>query len=119
MSPMECNDSVLLHDDQQAELQTVLSSAMFARAPRLARLLEYLCRHYLSGQTEPIKEFKIATDVLGRDADFDQTRDAIVRVEIHRLRKRLREYYESEGAEHALEIQIGVGQYSPIFVPRS
>ena len=36
-------------------------------------------------------------EALGRPADFDQKRDSIVRVEAHRLRKRLREYYEADG----------------------
>ena len=56
-------------------------------------------------------------EALGRPADFDQKRDSIVRVEAHRLRKRLREYYEADGADHAIRIDIPPGQYAPRFLP--
>jgi len=42
--------------------------------------------------------------------------NSIVRVEAHRLRKRLREYYASEGANHSVWIHIPCGQYAPQFV---
>ena len=38
-----------------------------------------------------------------------------MRVEANRLRKRLAEYYAGEGASHALQITIPVGQYVPRF----
>ena len=56
-------------------------------------------------------------DALGRPAQFDQKRDSIVRVEAHRLRKRLREYYEAEGVDHAIRIDMPSGQYAPRFLP--
>ncbi len=37
-------------------------------------------------------------------------------MEAHRLRKRLREYYEAEGADHRVRIDIPPGQYAPHFV---
>jgi hypothetical protein len=41
-----------------------------------------------------------------------------VRVEAHKLRKRLHEYYAAEGADHALRIDIPAGQYVPHFIPQ-
>jgi hypothetical protein len=72
----------------------------------------------LAGQANHIKEYNIAVEALGRPADFDQKRDSIVRVEAHRLRKRLRQYYEADGAGHTLQILIPPGQYVPQFVYR-
>jgi malectin (di-glucose binding ER protein) len=103
---------------QQSALTAVLTSKTFSKNPRLAALLEYLCRRYFLGQAESIKEYSIATDVFGRPADFDQSSDAIVRVEMHRLRKKLKEFYAGEGAEQALEIVIQSGHYLPEFVVR-
>ena len=71
----------------------------------------------MKGAAEQIKEYNIAVEALGRPADFDQKRDSIVRVEAHRLRKRLREYYEADGADHAIRIDIPPGQYAPRFLP--
>src|SRR5213080_4721584 len=102
---------------QRHELDALLASGIFSRAPNLAQLLTYVCAKYFEGSAEQIKEYNIAVDALGRPADFDQKRDSIVRVEAHRLRKRLREYYDAEGAAHALHIDIPPGQYAPRFIP--
>ncbi|MGI8962165.1 MAG: hypothetical protein ACR2IV_20885 [Bryobacteraceae bacterium] len=99
-------------------LAAVLTSKTFSKTPRLTALLDYLCVRYLHGDAESIKEYNIATDVFGRTADFDQGSDAIVRVEMHRLRKKLKEFYAGEGAEQAIEIVIQSGHYLPEFVVR-
>src|SRR5438552_5066843 len=103
---------------ERREVEAVLASGIFHRGPNLAQLLRYVCAKYFEGSAEQIKEYSIAVDALGRPADFDQKRDSIVRVEAHRLRKRLREYYDAEGAGHALRIDIPPGQYAPRFLPR-
>ena len=101
------------------ELQSVLSAGIFDRAPNLALLLTYICEKYFEGETEHIKEYSVAVEALGRPVDFDPKRNSIVRVEAHRLRKRLREYYESEGTSHNVWIDIPSGQYAPQFVRRT
>ena len=103
---------------ERAELQSVLASGILDRAPNLALLLTYICEKYFEGATEQIKEYSVAVEALGRPAEFDQKRNSIVRVEAHRLRKRLREYYQSEGANHDVWIDIPSGQYAPQFVRR-
>lgn len=101
---------------ERLELEATMASGIFHRAPNLALVLKYVCAKYFEGSAEQIKEYNIAVEALGRPADFDQKRDSIVRVEAHRLRKRLREYYEAEGADHALRIDIPPGQYAPRFL---
>jgi hypothetical protein len=103
---------------EKEELRVTLSSGIFAKAPRQAKLLEYICNEYFEGRSEQIKEYNLATEVLGKAVDFDQNRDAIVRVEFHRLRQKLKQYYEAEGAGHALRIVIDPGHYVPRFVPQ-
>lgn len=102
-------------DEQRAELKAVLESPQFARAPKLAQLLSYLCEQLFSGHAGSIKEYSIGVEVFGRGDSFDQNTDSIVRVEANRLRKRLAEYYGSEGSPHRLRISIPVGQYVPEF----
>ena len=101
---------------EKNELQSVLASGIFNRAPNLAHVLTYVCGQYFEGAAQQIKEYNIAVEALGRPAGFDQKRDSIVRVEAHRLRKRLREYYQTDGAGHTVRIDIPSGQYAPQFV---
>ncbi len=105
--------------ERHTALEAVLGSATFLRNPRLGKLLSYLCAKSFAGEAASLKEYTIATDVFGRPADFDQSTDAIVRVEMHRLRKKLKEFYEGEGRDQPIEIVIHSGQYAPEFVERS
>jgi hypothetical protein len=78
--------------------------------------LQYLCTKYFDGEADQIKEYNIAVDVLNRPESFDPAEDAIARVEVHRLRKKLKEYYETEGTDHAIRIVIPTGRYGPVFL---
>src|ERR1700681_1143672 len=89
---------------ERAELAAVLGSEVFKRSPKLSRLPAYLCDRYFDGRAGEIKEYTIALDVLGRDPQFDPQLDAIVRVETHHLRKRLKQYYLGDGKAHPLQI---------------
>jgi hypothetical protein len=99
-------------------LYRILRSEILDRAPSLILFLRYICEMQMAGRTEAIKEYNIAVEALGRNADFDQKKDSIVRVEAHRLRKRLAEYYRTVGADDPFEIVIPAGTYVPEFRPR-
>jgi hypothetical protein len=101
---------------ERAEVDTVLQSGIFNRAPNLASFLRYVCNRHFEGEADQIKEYNIAVDALGRPPDFDHKKDSIVRVEAHRLRKRLKEYYATAGDGHRVRIIIPNGQYAPQFV---
>ncbi len=104
--------------ERHAALDAVLASGTFSRNARLGKLLRYLCAKSFAGESSSLKEYTIATDVFGRSSDFDQSTDAIVRVEIHRLRKKLKEFYGGEGSHQFIEIVIQSGNYSPEFLER-
>ena len=74
----------------EKHVQRVAQSAQFTRAETLKRLLLYLWVH----RYEDISEYAVATDALGRRVDFDPKTDASVRVQISRLRRKLKDYYE-------------------------
>ena len=104
---------------EKEELERVLSSGNFPRAPLQGKLLRFICQEYFAGRVDRIKEYTLATEVLGRGTDFDQNQDAIVRVEAHRLRKNLKEYYEGVGANNPVQIVLELGHYVPKFVTRT
>src|SRR5262249_44283152 len=62
-----------------------------------------------------LNEVRIAADVFNRADTFDPTRDSIARVEVHRLRRRLKQYYLAEGSDHPIQIEIRPGSYTPVF----
>jgi Malectin domain len=105
-------------DEERAEIATVMEA--LARSPRLVHLLRYIGEKYFRGESDQLKEFNIAIEVFGRPANFfNPTDDAIARVEAHRLRKRLKEYYETEGKDHSIQISIPFGTYVPVFTHRT
>lgn len=102
-------------DAERAELESVLQSRILLRSPSVLRIAQYIVRIYLDGGAKDIKEYNIAVDALGKPVDFDPKRDSIVRVEVHRLRKKLDEFYRTEGADHTLRLVIDPGRYIPRF----
>lgn len=105
--------------EERSELESVLASDLFARSPNLGQFLSYVCERYFEGAHE-VKEYDIAVEALGRRADFDPKTDSIVRVEAHRLRHRLKEYYEHDeaGRERSVALVLRPGRYIPLFVAR-
>ena len=56
----------------------------------LSRLFDYLLTRSLEGEAP--KETEIALQVFGKSAGFDVSQDAVVRVYVHKLRRRLEEF---------------------------
>jgi hypothetical protein len=101
---------------ERNEVESVLHSGLFDKAARLERFFRYVCDQHFAGRAEHIKEYSIALEALGRPATFDPKKDSIVRVEAHRLRKRLEQFYREEGSSHPVQVVIPNGQYRPVFV---
>lgn len=106
---------------ERSELNSILASTMFTRAPDLSKILKYVCEQHFSNQADTIKEYSIAVEALGRGPNFSPGEDSIVRVQAARLRKHLRRYYETDGANHTLQIGISATGYKPEFflVPKA
>lgn len=118
MASVGARRPLVVPDRFQAEreaVEAVLASQVFEKSPALAAFLAYICGRYFEGEADKIKEYNIAVEALGRPVDFDQKKSSIVRVEAHRLRRRLAEYYATEGASRSLRIEIPPGTYSPVF----
>jgi pimeloyl-ACP methyl ester carboxylesterase len=101
------------------QLARMAQSRAFARADRMFPLLAYLVDARIRGMARSLDQRRIAIDVFGRDNDFDPACDAIVRVEIGRLRNKLREYYASEGGADELVVDVPRGQYRARIRPRT
>ncbi|HKE23906.1 MAG TPA: hypothetical protein VKB88_16180 [Bryobacteraceae bacterium] len=96
----------------QAEIDRLVASHTLHGSESLCKLLRYLGRQAVEHPGVPVKEYQIATEVFGRQADFDPQLDSMVRVQAGRLRGKLAEYYNAEGVHDHLVIEIPKGSYA-------
>lgn len=102
-------------EQREEQVRRILRSATFRNAATLQQLLTYLASKSADGSVEMPKEYTIGLEALGRKEDFDPKIDPIVRVQSHRLRTKLKEYYAVEGIQDPILIQIPKGHYLPTF----
>ena len=81
--------------------------------------MRYLAEHSLDHPGVALKEYQIATEVLGRPVGFDPQSDSTVRVQAGRLRVKLAEYYAGEGSQDAIVVEVPKGSYGLTFHLRS
>lgn len=65
------------------------------RSALVRKLFEYLAESSLAERSP--KETEVAIEVFGRRPDFDATRDAVARVYVHKLRRRLEQMDDGRG----------------------
>jgi hypothetical protein len=105
-------------DARKALIGRVASSRYVNRSARLRDLLFYLSTRVLEEEDAEIHEQEVGHQVFGRPADYDTAADNIVRVHASMLRKRLDQYFTSEGAHEAIVLEIPKGNYAPVFRER-
>ena len=104
-------------EDEERELARLLERPEISRSANLVRLLTFVCARYFEGRSEEIRESAIAVEALGRRREgFDSQSDPIVRVTARTLRKRLDEFYRTEGRGHRVQLVLPTGQYVPRFL---
>jgi TolB-like protein/tetratricopeptide (TPR) repeat protein len=84
----------------------------------MRQFLELVVENSLSGAA-PLKETVIGVQLFGRAPDYDSGAEPIVRVEARRLRQKLQQYYERDGAVSPVVIHLPKGGYSPQFETRA
>jgi hypothetical protein len=93
------------------QVDRLVCSPVFLGSEGLCKLLNYLAHHTLNTPADHLKEYQIATEVFGRPSDFDPQTDSSVRVQIGRLRSKLTQYYDSDGAQDAILVDMPKGRY--------
>src|SRR5882762_7853458 len=101
------------------QIDRLIKSHSLSGSESLCKLLRYLAEHSLDHPGVALKEYQIATEVLGRAPGFDPQIDSAVRVQAGRLRIKLAEYYAQEGQNNAIVVELPKGSYSLTFHPAS
>ena len=93
----------------QQHAAQIRASGTLGKPGALTRLFDYLLERSLAGEAP--KELEIAYKVFGKDSRFDVSQDAVVRVYMHKLRRRLDDYYAGAGSAATARIVIPKGEY--------
>src|SRR5688572_17538334 len=96
-------------DQLRAHAERVRASGVLGRSRLVQRLFDYLLECSVTGKSP--KEIEVAVNVFGKDGGFDVSQDAVVRVYIHKLRRKLEEYYEKAASEEPARLVIPKGTY--------
>jgi len=110
ISPDEANRKDLL-----GALENVLTSSTFTDVYRLKKFLDYVVKETIEGRGGRLKGVGIACDVFDKNDPADAASTTVVRVEAGRLRRRLKDYYDNEGAADPIRISIPKGGYAATF----
>src|SRR5262252_9489524 len=103
-------------EEMKRALNRVLNSKHFVHAPMKQKFLRLTCDFHLSGRGAELNEYLIGREVFDRDDSYNPATDPIVRVGAHGVREKLALYYQKEGADDEIRIEIPVGSYEPVFI---
>lgn len=107
-----------VEDPRRLLVQRLASSSYLNKSARLREMFLYLCERVLGESIDDIHEQEVGHKVFGRPADYDTSVDNIVRVHASMLRKRVEQYFATEGRREPLIIDIPRGNYAPVFKKR-
>ena len=109
----------LSQEDKEAVLrqtERLVSSIHFRNSRRYTDLLRFVVEKTLAGQSEILKERTLGVEVFQREPTFNTAGDSIVRVAAAEVRKRIAQYYQEEGRERELRIDLPSGSYVAHFL---
>jgi hypothetical protein len=105
----------LLADERWQLVQRIVSSPPFQKSARLRDLLRYLSEQTIHGHAQELTEQHIGNVLFHKPSDYSPLEDSSVRVHVRQLRLKLHEYFDGEGRNEPLILEIPKGGYAPTF----
>ncbi|HEV8486194.1 MAG TPA: hypothetical protein VGV87_21810 [Blastocatellia bacterium] len=102
-------------EEVREALDRILSSKYFVNAHKKKEFLRLICDFHLKGRASELNEYILGYEVFARDNAYNPSGDPIVRVFAHEIRKKLENYYKTEGANDPIRLAIPAGTYQPVF----
>jgi predicted DNA-binding protein len=101
------------------DLNRLCEYSSFKRSKNSSKILRYLIEAAINGETENLKEYTIAREALGEGINFDPQLNPRIRVELKRLRERLKEAYQHLAAFGPFQFLFDIpkGSYAPVIIP--
>jgi hypothetical protein len=99
------------------ELARLVESPAFRSSKRCKEFLQYVVDQTVNGANGSLKERSIGIELFGLPSDYDTSQHTIVRVTASETRKKLAQFYQSEGGgtNGAVRIDLPPGSYSAEF----
>jgi TolB-like protein len=114
-SPSPGSIDVIAPEDIRQALARLLASQEFCKAQRMRRLIVFLVEKEIAGDMRDTAEYAIGIEVFDRDArQYSTGDDPTVRVQVGRLRERLKVYYGASGVRETIRFSIPIGSYMPV-----
>lgn len=101
--------------EKREELRRILASKQFTNSPKKTRFLEFVSEQTFLGNGDRLNEYLIGVEVYERGIDFNPQRDPIVRVQAYEIRRLLKRYYEEDGKNSPIRMDLPSGHYVPVF----
>src|SRR3954470_900137 len=106
-------------EDIQSQVLKIVQDPVLENSTILKNFLQYVVEESLQGNSNILKEYTIAINVLHKPSDFNTQENGIVRIHAARLRRILDVYYKSHGIIDFIRISIPKGTYIPMFTRNS
>jgi hypothetical protein len=105
----------LQSDERWQLVQRIVSSPHFQKSTRLRELLQYIVEQTLHGNAHELTEHHIGNALFHKPSDYSPLEDSSVRVHVRQLRLKLHEYFNEDGRNEPIVLEIPKGSYAPIF----
>jgi hypothetical protein len=106
---------VLRTDERWLLVQRIVSSTPFQKSTRLRELLQYIAEQTMNGNAHDLTEQHIGNALFHKPSDYSPLEDSSVRVHVRQLRLKLHEYFNEEGRNEPIILEIPKGSYVPVF----
>src|SRR6202030_1250765 len=111
--PLSADD--LLTDERWQLVQRIISSPPFQKGTRLRDLLQFITEQTIHGKAHELTEQHIGNALFHKPSDYRPLEDSSVRVHVRQLRLKLHEYFNEDGRNEPLILDIPKGSYAPVF----
>jgi hypothetical protein len=102
-------------DERWQLVQRIVSSPHFQKSTRLRELLQYIVEQTLRGNAHELTEQHIGNALFHKPSDYSPLEDSSVRVHVRQLRLKLHEYFNEDGRNEPVILEIPKGSYAPLF----
>ena len=102
----------------RAQIARIVQNKSLKLSEGQGRLLSYLAEKSISGEADDLKEYVVGVDAFGKPPSYDPRQESVVRTQVARLRQKLADYYNTEGTDDPILVDLPKGGFKMNFEER-